>query len=122
MATMASRLTRFPWLEGNFVFQFRRMALLRADSNGVKNMACRFGDCGAPGRALRFFLGFGDAVLNAPRSTPTCARFEAMIEMPCIKRAEPMRLTLIEPRRRALDLLTDHCASGDSGESFLTAR
>ena len=29
-----------PRREGNFIFQFRRMALLRTDSNGVRNMAC----------------------------------------------------------------------------------
>ena len=27
------------WPEGNFRFQFRRMVLLRTDSNGVENMA-----------------------------------------------------------------------------------
>jgi hypothetical protein len=56
------------------------------------------------------------------RPTPTCTRFRATIEMPCIKCAEPMRLALIEPRRRAFDLLTYHCNQCDSEESFLTAR
>jgi hypothetical protein len=55
------------------------------------------------------------------RPTPTCTRFPASIEMPCIKCAEPMRLALIEPRRRAFDLLTYHCNRCDSEESFLTA-
>ena len=65
---------------------------------------------------------FGDTMLHTPRPTPTCTRFEATIEMPCMKCAEPMRLTLIEPRRRAFDLLTYHCVGCDSDESFLTAR
>jgi hypothetical protein len=42
--------------------------------------------------------------------------------MPCIKCGEPMRLAMIEPRRRAVDLLTYHCIRCDSDESFLTAR
>jgi hypothetical protein len=61
-------------------------------------------------------------MLHTPRPTPTCARFQATIEMPCIKCAEPMRLAVIESRRRGLDLLTYHCIRCDSDESFLTAR
>lgn len=75
-----------------------------------------------PRRALRFLLGYEDTMLHTPRPTPTCTRFDATLEMPCIKCTEPMRLTLIEPRRRALDLLTYHCIRCDSDESFLTAR
>jgi hypothetical protein len=71
---------------------------------------------------LRFLLGFEDTMLHTLRPTPTCTRFQATIQMPCIKCAEPMRLTLIEPRRRAFDLLTYHCDQCDSEESFLTAR
>lgn len=66
--------------------------------------------------------GYEDTMLHTPRPTPTCTRFDATLEMPCIKCTEPMRLTLIEPRRRALDLLTYHCVRCDSDESFLTAR
>jgi hypothetical protein len=66
--------------------------------------------------------GFEDTMLQTPRPTPTCTRFQASIEMPCIKCAEPMRLALIEPRRRYIDLLTYHCVRCDSDESFLTAR
>ena len=61
-------------------------------------------------------------MLHTPRPTPTCTRFQVTIEMPCIKCAAPMRLALIEPRRRALDLLTYHCVGCDTDESFLTAR
>ena len=61
-------------------------------------------------------------MLHTPRPTPTCTRFEATIEMPCMTCAEPMRLALVEPRRRDLDLLTYHCARCNSAESFLAAR
>jgi len=61
-------------------------------------------------------------MLHTLRPTPTCTRFQATIEMPCIKCAEPMRLVLIEPRRRPFDLLTYHCDHCDSEERFLTAR
>jgi hypothetical protein len=44
-------------------------------------------------------------MLHTLRPTPTCTRFQVTIEMPCIKCTAPMRLALIEPRRRALDLL-----------------
>jgi hypothetical protein len=89
------------------------------DSNDVGNMAYWFG---GRRRALRFLLGFEDTMLHTLRPTPTCTRFQATIEMPCIKCAEPMRLVLIEPRRRPFDLLTYHCDHCDSEESFLTAR
>jgi hypothetical protein len=61
-------------------------------------------------------------MLHTPRPTPTCTRFQPTMEMPCIKCAEPMRLMLVEPRRRALDVLTYHCARCDSDESFLATR
>jgi hypothetical protein len=61
-------------------------------------------------------------MLHTLRPTPTCTRLRATIEMPCIKCAEPMRLALIEPRRRAFDLLTYHCNQCNCEESFLTAR
>ena len=61
-------------------------------------------------------------MLHTLRPTPTCTRFQVTVEMPCIKCTAPMRLAPIEPRRRALDLLTYHCVGCDADESFLTAR
>ena len=61
-------------------------------------------------------------MLQAPRPTPTCTRLQASTEMPCMKCAETMRLTLIEPRRRGLDLLTYHCSRCETDESFLAVR
>jgi hypothetical protein len=61
-------------------------------------------------------------MLHTPRPTPTCTRFHATIEMPCMKCAGPMRLTLIESHRGDLDLLTYHCVRCGSDESFLAAR
>ena len=63
-----------------------------------------------------------DKMLQIPRPTPTCTRFEATIDMPCIKCGELMRLALIEPRDRNFDLLTYRCVPCDTGESFLKAR
>jgi hypothetical protein len=60
-------------------------------------------------------------MLRSSRPTPTCTRFQSTVEMPCIKCGEPMRLALIEPRNQQFDLLTYHCLSCDSGESFLKA-
>ena len=60
-------------------------------------------------------------MLRSLRPTPTCTRFPATVEMPCIKCGEPMRLALIEPRNQSFDLLTYHCIPCDSGESFLKA-
>jgi len=77
---------------------------------------------GPPERALRSSWGFEDTMLPTPRPTPTCTRFHTTVEMPCMKCAEPMRLAMIEPRRRAFDLLTYHCVRCNSDESFLTAR
>jgi formate dehydrogenase maturation protein FdhE len=58
-------------------------------------------------------------MLQTPRPTPTCTRFGATIEMPCIKCGEPMRLALIEPRNQNFDLVTYRCIPCDSNESFL---
>lgn len=60
-------------------------------------------------------------MLRSPRPTPTCTRFQATVEMPCMKCAEPMRLALIEPRSQGFDLLTYLCIPCDTGESFLKA-
>jgi hypothetical protein len=53
------------------------------------------------------------------RPTPTCTRFQATVEMPCMKCGELMRLALIEPRGQNFDLLTYQCTPCDVGESFL---
>jgi hypothetical protein len=58
-------------------------------------------------------------MLQIPRPTPTCTSFKASIEMPCIKCGTQMRLTLVEPRDQAFDLLTYRCAACDCSEVFL---
>jgi hypothetical protein len=60
-------------------------------------------------------------LMRPTRPTPTCTRFQATVEMPCIKCGELMRLALIEPRGQKYDLLTYRCTPCDSGESFLKA-
>jgi hypothetical protein len=60
-------------------------------------------------------------MLNTPRPTPTCTRFQTTTEMPCIKCGEPMRLLLIEPQDGNLNLLTYRCGGCASDESFLKA-
>jgi hypothetical protein len=58
-------------------------------------------------------------MLNTPRPTPTCTRFQTTTEMPCIKCGEPMKLLLIEPQDGNLNLLTYRCGGCASDESFL---
>jgi hypothetical protein len=60
-------------------------------------------------------------MLRSPRPTPTCTRFKATIEMPCIRCGEPMRLALIEPRNQNFDLVIYQCVPCNAGESFLKA-
>jgi hypothetical protein len=60
-------------------------------------------------------------MLNIPRPTPTCTRFQTTIEMPCMKCAEHMRLVLIEPQDSSLNLLTYRCGTCALDESFLKA-
>jgi hypothetical protein len=60
-----------------------------------------------------------DPMLPTFRPTPTCTRFQATTEMPCMKCGVPMRLALIEPQGRSYNLLTYSCVPCDSGESFL---
>jgi hypothetical protein len=60
-------------------------------------------------------------MLNIPRPTPTCTRFQTTIEMPCIKCSEYMRLVLIEPQDSSFNLLTYRCRACASNESFLKA-
>jgi hypothetical protein len=54
-----------------------------------------------------------------PRPTPTCTRFQATVDMPCINCGGQMRLTLIEPRERKFDLVTYRCIRCVYEESFL---
>jgi hypothetical protein len=61
-------------------------------------------------------------MLQPPRPTPTCTRFKASVEMPCIKCGKPMRLALVEPRDQQFDLMTYQCAPCDIHESFLKIR
>jgi hypothetical protein len=66
-------------------------------------------------------LGFEDPMLQIPRPTPTCTRFQTTIEMPCIKCGIQMRLASIEPQGLQFDLLTYRCIPCVSEESFLQA-
>jgi hypothetical protein len=59
--------------------------------------------------------------MQIPRPTPTCARFRTT-EVPCGKCGQEMRLILVEPRGRKLELLTYQCAPCDSDESFLMTK
>jgi hypothetical protein len=61
-----------------------------------------------------------EPMLQIPRPTPTCTRFETTIEMPCMKCATEMRLALVEPRDPNFDLLTYRCIACDSDEVFLS--
>ena len=58
-------------------------------------------------------------MLQTPRPTPTCTRFQTTIEMPCIKCGERMRLASIEPQGQNFDLVTYRCIPCDCEESFL---
>jgi hypothetical protein len=61
------------------------------------------------------------AMLNFPRPTPTCTRFQTTAEMACIKCNERMRLVLIEPREGHFNLLTYSCTACPASEAFLKA-
>jgi hypothetical protein len=60
-------------------------------------------------------------MLDLPRPTPTCTRFQTTTEMGCIKCSERMRLVLIEPRDAPFNLLTYRCTGCSANESFLKA-
>ncbi|MGB9115253.1 hypothetical protein [Bradyrhizobium sp.] len=60
-------------------------------------------------------------MLNIPRPTPTCTRFQTTTNMSCIKGSDRMRLVLIEPQDRSFNLLTYQCGGCASDESFLKA-
>ena len=62
---------------------------------------------------------FEDTMLQTPRPTPTCTRFQTTIDMPCIKCGERMRLSSIEPQGQNFDLVTYRCTPCASEESFL---
>jgi hypothetical protein len=60
-------------------------------------------------------------MLDLTRPTPTCTRFKTTTEMTCIKCSERMKLVLIEPRDKQLNLLTYRCSGCAANESFLKA-
>jgi hypothetical protein len=60
-------------------------------------------------------------MMQIPRPTPTCTRFQTTIEMPCIKCGALMRLALIEPHGPNFELMTYRCTPCASEESFLQA-
>lgn len=61
-------------------------------------------------------------MLPISRPTPTCARFQTTLEMPCIKCGTEMRLALVEPRDPSFDLLTYRCITCEVSECFLMGR
>lgn len=58
-------------------------------------------------------------MLNIPRPTPTCTRFQTTTEVSCIKCNDRMRLLLIEPKDGDLNLLSYCCVGCGAEESFL---
>jgi hypothetical protein len=60
-------------------------------------------------------------MLQMPRPTPTCTRFQTTIEMPCLKCGVQMRLALIEPQSKNFNLVTYRCIPCVAEESFLQA-
>jgi hypothetical protein len=50
--------------------------------------------------------------------TPTCAHFVSA-EITCASCGGDMRLVLLEPHKKRLDLLTYHCTPCDQTEVFL---
>jgi DNA-directed RNA polymerase subunit RPC12/RpoP len=60
-------------------------------------------------------------MLDLPRPTPTCTRFQATTEINCIKCNDRMKLVLIEPRGGKFNLLTYRCSGCSASESFLNA-
>jgi hypothetical protein len=60
-------------------------------------------------------------MLDLPRPTPTCTRFQTTTEMSCIKCGGQMKLSLIEPRGGDFNLLTYCCTGCSANESFLKA-
>ena len=60
-------------------------------------------------------------MLDLPRPTPTCTRFQTSTEMSCIRCSQQMKLMLIEPRGGELSLLIYRCMGCSADESFLKA-
>lgn len=60
-------------------------------------------------------------MLDVPRPTPTCTRFQTTTEMTCIKCNHRMKLVLIEPRGGDFNLVTYRCTACLADESFLKA-
>jgi hypothetical protein len=57
---------------------------------------------------------------RTPLPTPTCVRFR-VVEMPCAKCSNQMRLILCEPQSKKFDLATYRCMACQDVESFLMA-
>jgi hypothetical protein len=58
-------------------------------------------------------------MIDLPKPTPTCTRFQATTEIDCIKCNDRMKLVRIEPRDGKLDILTYRCTGCFANESFL---
>jgi hypothetical protein len=58
-------------------------------------------------------------MLQIPRPTPTCTRFQTTVEIPCINCGMQMRLAMIEPQGRNFHLVTYRCNPCVTEESFL---
>jgi hypothetical protein len=60
-------------------------------------------------------------MLDLPKPTPTCTRFQTTTEMSCIKCSERMKLILIEPQGGDFNLVSYRCTGCSADESFLKA-
>ncbi len=60
-------------------------------------------------------------MLDVPKPTPTCTRFQTTTEMACMKCNDRMKLILIEPRDERLNFVTYRCSGCSAHESFLKA-
>ena len=60
-------------------------------------------------------------MLDVPKPTPTCTRFQTTTEMACIKCNDRMKLILIEPGDKRLNFVTYRCTGCSADESFLKA-
>ena len=60
-------------------------------------------------------------MLDLPKPTPTCTRFQTTTEMSCIRCSERMKLILIEPQGGDFNLVSYRCMGCSADESFLKA-
>ncbi len=60
-------------------------------------------------------------MLDVPKPTPTCTRFQTTTEMTCIECNDRMKLILIEPWDERLNFVTYRCTGCSADESFLKA-